>query len=54
MSEHLSNDPLHGMSLKKILEQLIDYYGFEELSLMIKNKMLYSRPKLKFKLEIPS
>ena len=46
MSEHLSNDPLHGMSLKKILEQLIDYYGFEELSLMIKIRCFTHDPSL--------
>jgi uncharacterized protein (DUF2132 family) len=35
MTSNLSNDPLHGVSLKKIVTELSQYYGFEELGVMI-------------------
>lgn len=31
----MSNDPLHGKSLKAILEQLVAFYGFDTLSELI-------------------
>ena len=32
MSEGHTNDPLHGITLKMIVEQLVDRHGFEELA----------------------
>ena len=31
----MNNDPLHGKSLKTIVEQLVDFYGFDTLSELI-------------------
>ena len=33
--EHTSNDPLHGIKLKDIVEYLVEYYGWEELGEII-------------------
>jgi uncharacterized protein (DUF2132 family) len=35
MEKHLSNDPLHGKTLKVIVEKLVDYYGFDTLAELI-------------------
>ncbi len=32
---HESNDPLHGLTLKFIVNELVDYYGFEKLGELI-------------------
>src|SRR5574343_102971 len=31
----MNNDPLHGKTLKKIIEQLVDFYGFDTLAELI-------------------
>ncbi len=41
------NNPLHGITLQKILEQLVDYYGFESLSERIKIKCFTDNPSIK-------
>ena len=41
------NNPLHGITLQKILEQLVDYYGFEFLSERIKIKCFTDNPSIK-------
>ena len=40
-------DPLHGITLQKILEQLVDFYGFDTLSEMIKIKCFTDSPSVK-------
>jgi uncharacterized protein (DUF2132 family) len=35
MEKPLSKDPLHGITLQKILEKLVDYYGFDTLGELI-------------------
>lgn len=35
MTEQQKNNPLHGITLKTILEELEDYYGWETLGEMI-------------------
>ena len=45
MEKH--NDPLHGITLKSILEKLIEYYGFDTLSELIKIKCFADNPSLK-------
>lgn len=42
-----SKDPLHGITLLKILEQLIDHYGFDSLGELIKIKCFTDNPSLK-------
>jgi len=40
------NNPLHGITLKMILEYLIDYYGWEELSEKIRIRCFKENPSL--------
>ena len=47
MEKLQSKDPLHGMTLQKILEQLVDYYGFDTLSELIKIKCFTDNPSIK-------
>lgn len=41
-----SKDPLHGMTLQKILEKLVDYYGFDTLGELIKIKCFNDNPSI--------
>ena len=43
----MSNDPLHGKSLKTILEQLVDFYGFDTLGELINIKCFKENPSVK-------
>jgi len=47
MEKPQSKDPLHGITLQKILEQLVDYYGFDTLSELIKIKCFTDNPSIK-------
>ncbi len=47
MENAKSKDPLHGITLQKILEQLVDYYGFDTLSELIKIKCFTDNPSIK-------
>ena len=42
-----SNNPLHGVTLEKILKELIEFYGFPELSNLIDINCFKSDPSLK-------
>jgi len=50
MNEH-PNDPLFGKTLKDIVEYLINFYGFEELSRRIEINCFYSNPSLQSSLK---
>lgn len=39
-------DPLHGITLKAILEKLVDYYGFDTLGELIKIKCFNENPSI--------
>ena len=47
MEKLQSKDPLHGITLQRILEQLVDYYGFDTLSELIKIKCFTDNPSIK-------
>ena len=47
MEKQTSNDPLHGMTLKAILEKLVDFYGFDTLGELIKIKCFIENPSIK-------
>lgn len=47
MEQSKSKDPLHGITLKTILETLIAQYGFETLGGLIKIKCFKENPSLK-------
>jgi uncharacterized protein (DUF2132 family) len=42
-----NNNPLHGITLQKMLEQLVDFYGFDTLSELIKIKCFTDNPSIK-------
>lgn len=45
--QNQSKDPLHGITLQKILESLVDYYGFDTLGELIPVKCFLSNPSIK-------
>ncbi|MEC4050575.1 VF530 family protein [Flavobacterium sp. SUN046] len=47
MEKPKSNDPLHGITLQTILEQLVAYYGFDTMGELINIKCFKSNPTLK-------
>ena len=47
MHQQTSNNPLHGITLQKMLEQLISFYGFDTLGELIKIKCFTDNPSLK-------
>ena len=42
-----NNNPLHGITLQKIVEQLVDYYGFDTLGELINIKCFKENPSVK-------
>lgn len=51
MSEHQSKDPLHGLSLEKIVTSLFEHYGWEELGRRIDIRCFTSEPSVKSSLK---
>jgi uncharacterized protein (DUF2132 family) len=47
MEKSQSKDPLHGITLQKIVEQLVDFYGFDTLGELIKIKCFTENPSVK-------
>lgn len=47
MENKQQNNPLHGITLQKILEQLVDFYGFDTLGELIKIKCFNENPSIK-------
>jgi uncharacterized protein (DUF2132 family) len=47
MEQRQANNPLHGITLQKIVEQLVDYYGFDTLGELIKIKCFNENPSVK-------
>jgi uncharacterized protein (DUF2132 family) len=47
MEKQQSKDPLHGVTLQKIVETLVEYYGFDTLGELIKIKSFNSNPSVK-------
>ena len=47
MDKPISNDPLHGITLKAILEKLVNFYGFDTLGELIKIKCFIENPSIK-------
>ncbi len=46
MSEEQPNNPLHGITLKTIVTQLVDHYGWEGLSAKIKANCFSNKPSI--------
>jgi uncharacterized protein (DUF2132 family) len=47
MEKQQSKDPLHGITLQKIVETLVEYYGFDTLGELIKIKSFNENPSIK-------
>jgi uncharacterized protein (DUF2132 family) len=46
-----ANNPLHGKTLEMILNHLVSYYGWEEMSERIRINCFYSNPGIKSSLK---
>ncbi|MFT5082117.1 MAG: hypothetical protein ACI9Y1_000139 [Lentisphaeria bacterium] len=51
MAEHQPNNPLHGITLERILIQLIEHYGWEELASHINVNCFKNDPSIKSSLK---
>ena len=51
MSEQHKNDPMHGVTLKQILNKLVDYYGWEDLGIYIDINSFTNNPSIKSSLK---
>lgn len=51
MTEQLSNDPLHGITLEMVLTQLVEQYGWEELGSLIRIRCFNYDPSIKSSLQ---
>lgn len=47
MQDSHNKNPLHGITLQKILEQLVEYYGFDTLGELIKIRCFTDNPSIK-------
>lgn len=47
----VSNDPLHGITLERMLTELVDTYGWEDLSYRIRINCFSSDPSIKSSLK---
>ena len=47
MQNNSSKDPLHGITLQRILEILVEFYGFDTLGELIRIKCFTSNPSIK-------
>ena len=51
MSGEHPNNPLHGMTLEKVVDRLVDHYGWEELALKISINCFKNDPSVKSSLK---
>jgi len=51
MSDKQTNNPLHGVTLEKIVTSLVEYYGWEELGKRIDIRCFNSDPSIKSSLK---
>ncbi|MDW6019319.1 VF530 family protein [Vibrio plantisponsor] len=51
MSQPQANNPLHGLTLEKILTQLVEHYGWEGLDAEIHLNCFYNDPSIKSSLK---
>jgi uncharacterized protein (DUF2132 family) len=47
MEKQQSKDPLHGITLQKIVETLVEHYGFDTLGELVKIKCFNENPSIK-------
>jgi uncharacterized protein (DUF2132 family) len=51
MTDHKSCDPLHGVTLEKIVTALVSFYGWKQLGSMIDIRCFNSDPSVKSSLK---
>jgi uncharacterized protein (DUF2132 family) len=51
MSQEQPNNPLHGITLKALLEVLVDRYGWDELGYRVNIRCFTSNPSIKSSLK---
>ena len=51
MSEQQKKDPLHGVTLEKILKTLVDYYHWEQMGQLIDIRCFNNNPSIKSSLK---
>ena len=51
MTDKISNDPMHGMTLEKILTKLVAHYTWEKLGQRIKIQCFITDPSIKSSLK---
>jgi len=51
MSEEQPNNPMHGVKLEQIINELVEYYGWEELGDRINIKCFNNDPSVKSSLK---
>jgi uncharacterized protein (DUF2132 family) len=51
MAERQTNDPLHGMTLEKLLTALVAYYGWERMGLAIDIRCFTNNPDMQSSLK---
>ena len=51
MTEQNSNNPMHGMTLEKILHILVDHWGWEDLGIIIPINCFSKDPSIKSSLK---
>jgi len=51
MTDKQENNPLHGITLKKVVTELVEYYGWEELAQKININCFKSDPSIKSSLK---
>ncbi len=51
MQKNANKDPLHGITLEKIVTSLVDYYGWEELGENIDLRCFTNDPSIKSSLK---
>ncbi|MDT8443877.1 MAG: VF530 family protein [Desulfuromonadales bacterium] len=51
MSEQQTNDPLHGVTLEQIVNNLVEFYGWDELGKRIDINCFNSNPSMKSSLK---
>jgi uncharacterized protein (DUF2132 family) len=46
MAENQAGNPLHGISLEKLLTELVEFYGWDELGTMINIRCFNDNPSM--------
>jgi uncharacterized protein (DUF2132 family) len=51
MTQQISGDPLHGITLEAILTYLVEYYGWEQMAVNVRINCFLSNPSIQSSLK---